>query len=141
MREWPQNYPYIFINFNNFPLISFNQSHLYNLRQKIIHFITTEDGKKLVLQYSKFGVISLVNCANSDRANSKWIKVFKNGPSKICGRQPLKNMKSYHYKFFKGCLPQILLGPFLNALTQMFLIKLIHMVLAKFQLKLMIHNP
>ena len=85
-----------------------------------------------MLQYSKFGVISLVNCANSDRANSKWIKVFKNGPSKICGRQPLKNMKSYHYKFFKGCLPQILVGPFLNALTQMFLIKLIHMVPAKF---------
>ena len=35
-----------------------------------------------------------------------WDKVFKNGPSKICGRQPLK--------FFKGCLPQILLGPLLN---------------------------
>ena len=30
-------------------------------------------------------------------------KVFKNGSSKICRRQPLK-----------GCLPQILLGPFLN---------------------------
>ena len=28
----------------------------------------------------------------------KWDKVFKNGPSEI----------------FKGCLPQILLGPFLN---------------------------
>ena len=37
-------------------------------------------------------------------------KVFKNGPSKICGRQPLKNLK----EFFKGCFPQILLGPFLN---------------------------
>ena len=22
-----------------------------------------------------------------------WIKVFKNGPSKICGRQPSKNLK------------------------------------------------
>ena len=22
--------------------------------------------------------------------NKKWVKVFKNGPSKICGRQPLK---------------------------------------------------
>ena len=38
-----------------------------------------------------------------------WVKVFKNGPSKICGRQPLK--------VFKGYLPQILLGPFLNTLT------------------------
>ena len=24
-----------------------------------------------------------------------WVKVFKNGTSKICGRQPLKNMKWY----------------------------------------------
>ena len=24
-----------------------------------------------------------------------WDKVFKIGPSKICGRQPLKNLKSY----------------------------------------------
>ena len=27
--------------------------------------------------------------------------------------------KTYYFKFFKGCLPQILLGPFLNTLTQM----------------------
>ena len=24
-----------------------------------------------------------------------WHKVFKNGPNKICGRQPLKNLKGY----------------------------------------------
>ena len=24
-----------------------------------------------------------------------WDKVFENGPSKICGRQPLKNLKGY----------------------------------------------
>ena len=24
-----------------------------------------------------------------------WYKVFKSGPSKICGRQPLKNLKGY----------------------------------------------
>ena len=41
---------------------------------------------------------------------NKWDKVFKNGPSKIFGTQPLK-------KFFKGCLPRILFGPFLNTLT------------------------
>ena len=34
----------------------------------------------------------------------KWNKVFKNGPSKIFGRQPLKNLKG-------------LLGPFLNSLS------------------------
>ena len=56
--------------------------------------------------------------------NSKciiWVKVFKNWPSKICDRQPLKILKlwsrPYHFKFFKGCLPQMLLGPFLNTLT------------------------
>ena len=26
---------------------------------------------------------------------NKWDKVFKNGPSKIYGRQPLKNLKRY----------------------------------------------
>ena len=34
---------------------------------------------------------------------------IQNGPSKICGRQPLKNLKWYLEKIFKGCLPQILL--------------------------------
>ena len=24
-----------------------------------------------------------------------WDKIFKNGPIKICGRQPLKNLKEY----------------------------------------------
>ena len=30
-----------------------------------------------------------------------------------------KRTKPYHLNIFKDCLPQILLGPFLNALTQM----------------------
>ena len=43
-------------------------------------------------------------------------KVFKSEPSKICERQPLKSLmvwlnRPYLFKFFKGCLPQILLGP------------------------------
>ena len=41
-----------------------------------------------------------------------WLKVFKNGRSKICGRQPLKNLKEYG----KARLRQILLGPFLVTL-------------------------
>ena len=55
----------------------------------------------------------------------KWDKVFKNEPSKICGRQHLKNSKGYGllkrpyvFKFFKGCLHQILLGPLLKTLSQ-----------------------
>ena len=49
----------------------------------------------------------------------EWDKVFKNGSSKICERQPLKNWKADFYQFFKGCLPQILLGPFLNTVSHM----------------------
>ena len=43
----------------------------------------------------------------------------------ICGRQPLKNLcdmvclsRPYHLKSFKGCLPQIVLDPFLNIMSQ-----------------------
>ena len=52
-------------------------------------------------------------------------RVFKNGPRKICGRQPLRNLKRYgvlrqtiSLQIFKGCFLQILLGPFLNTWTQ-----------------------
>ena len=62
-----------------------------------------------------------------------WVNVFKNGPSKICPRQPLKNSKSYGLLrqtislFFKGCVWQILLGSFLNTLTHICITKqLIH---------------
>ena len=48
-----------------------------------------------------------------------WDKAFKSGLSKICGRQPALG-KPYPFKFLKGCcLPQILLGPFLNTLSQL----------------------
>ena len=47
-----------------------------------------------------------------------WNKVFKNGPSEICARQPLKNLKWYGllklFELSKDCLPQISHGPFLN---------------------------
>ena len=42
-------------------------------------------------------------------------QVLKNGPSKICERQPLKNLKEY--SLLQSCLPQIWLGPFLNTLS------------------------
>ena len=58
-----------------------------------------------------------------------WDRVFKNGQSKICGRQALKNLKGYDLlkqsitlQLFKGCLPQILLGPFLNTLSHPYLL-------------------
>ena len=42
--------------------------------------------------------------------NNMWDKVFKNEPSKLCGRLPLKHLKAV--KFFKGCPPQIWLVHF-----------------------------
>ena len=49
-----------------------------------------------------------------------WVHAFKNGP--IFGRLPLKKFRkdmvfqsrAYPFKIFKGYLPQILFGPFLN---------------------------
>ena len=40
------------------------------------------------------------------------VKLFTNGSSKICGRQPLNNLKwygPYHFKFFKGYLTKFFL--------------------------------
>ena len=40
--------------------------------------------------------------------------------SKISGRQPLKRLKRYgllKFKLFENCLPQILLGSFLNTVS------------------------
>ena len=42
-----------------------------------------------------------------EEANGKWVQLFRYGPSKICGRKPLKNLKAYD--LVKDCLPQILL--------------------------------
>ena len=55
----------------------------------------------------------------------KLVKVFKNRPSKICGRQLSKNLewyvyigRPYYFKIIKGCVLQVLLVPFLYTLTQ-----------------------
>ena len=50
-----------------------------------------------------------------------WVKEFKNGPSKICGSDMVCLGRPHHFKFFKGCHPQILVGPFLNTLTHIFI--------------------
>ena len=41
------------------------------------------------------------------RDSNIWVKITKNGPSKICGRQPLKK-----FQIFSKCLLQISLGSF-----------------------------
>ena len=52
---------------------------------------------------------------------SIWDKILKNGSSKTCGRQHLRNLN--HFKFFKGCLLQILLGPFSNTLSHFIIVE------------------
>ena len=81
----------------------------------------------LTLQNLFPGRLSLTFFTRLNFTNCIWVKVFKSGPRKICGSQPLKNLKCYsllksrpyYFKFFKGCLPQILLGPSLNTFTRM----------------------
>ena len=71
-----------------------------------------------------FGVGNIFSCFNFlnlfikiTRTIIKWDKVFKNGPSKICGRQRLKNLKG-HGQLLSHLLKAFLLGTFLNSLSQ-----------------------
>ena len=50
--------------------------------------------------------------------------------------------RSYHFNFFKGCLPQILLDPFLNTLNQMVVLPniLLNLGKAPFKLIKLIHG-
>ena len=62
----------------------------------------------------------------NDEAKNIWDKVFKNGPSKKL--EVIWSFLTYHFKFFKGCPPQILLGLFVNISSHFFnyiLLKLI----------------
>ena len=60
----------------------------------------------------------------------KWVKVFKNRPSKTC-EDSLQNIwrdmiclsRAYPFKFFESCLPEILVGPFLNTLFHIIISK------------------
>ena len=49
----------------------------------------------------------------AEELENKWNKLFKNGPNKICGKQPLKKQKEYGLINQAICLPHISLGPFL----------------------------
>ena len=44
--------------------------------------------------------MSILNIRRTAAKTDIWVKVFKNGPSKICGRQPLKNLKTIFHKFY-----------------------------------------
>ena len=67
--------------------------------------------------YESEGVLSIlpVERESNGKIISIW-KVFKNGQSKNLWKSAFKKIEPF--KIFKGCLPQILLGPFLNTLSQ-----------------------
>ena len=56
--------------------------------------------------------------------NNIWDKAFKNRLSKICGRQPLKNLADHiPSNFFKRLSPQVSLDPFLNTVSNLWEIR------------------
>ena len=52
-----------------------------------------------------------------------WGNLLKKRPSKICERQPLNGPHHFNgpHQFIKGCLSQILFGPFLSTLSHLLL--------------------
>ena len=48
-----------------------------------------------VADFSVFHVFKIVQMVPNHAKHHIWVKVFKNGPRKICGWQPLKNLKWY----------------------------------------------
>ena len=69
----------------------------------------------------------LLFCISKGEKN--WVKVFMNGPSKICGRQPLKNLQWYGLQadhitanFWKAVFHKFYLVLFLNTLTHLSLL-------------------
>ena len=70
-----------------------------------------------------------------------WNKVFRNGQSKICGRQLLIDLKGYVQTIYVICMgydkgyvryfPQVLLGPFLNILSHLYLIHFLSITISK----------
>ena len=73
----------IYCNINFFLSFQCGENILIN-----VHVTTEEDyGAYIVFLFSQMRL--------DVREDMKWAKVFKNGPSKICGRQPLKNLKGY----------------------------------------------
>ena len=65
-----------------------------NIDSATIHFVV-----HLLLECSGISLLKLSNKMKSS-IQSKWEEIFKNGPSKICGRQPLKYFTSFILEYF-----------------------------------------
>ena len=121
---------------------------ILSLSEKLLHFfalfVLAKNGGSCYLSWATSIFFILV--IKSFYIRNIWVKVVKNGPSKICGRQPLKSLKWWYgllrqtisLQILKGCLPLILLGPFLNTLTHIsHIMQLFH----AFLLSIKNHSP
>ena len=61
-----------------------NMEKIYSIRDNRFHKRISDTNGNIV----SFWILLLGR-------KEKWLKVFNNGPSKICGGQPLKNLKCY----------------------------------------------
>ena len=86
---------------------------LYNISDTNIKKIISTDPFEVILRLQI--ILSIYNIYNI------WIKLFKNGPSKICVRKPLKNLQ--WNGLLKAVFHKNLLDPFLNTMTLMWMIK------------------
>ena len=84
-----------------------NPDQSINLHYKSVNWFLVEFNIGLI--QDKLIITIIIIIINHD-ATIIWDKVFKNGPSKIRGRP-------CHSKFYKCCLLQISLAPFLNTLS------------------------
>ena len=55
------------------------------------HLNVTFDNYLLDVQFCYFRFMNVQGVIRKSKTNIRWVKVFHNGPSKICGREPLKN--------------------------------------------------
>ena len=105
------NFSYEKQNFQNITVFCdiFAQGGMLQRRKRLVN--KNFDVRIWILLYNKFckGQIHLFHNLLLPKLKLHMGQVFKNGSSKICERQPLKDLKClnrpYCFKFFKNCLP------------------------------------
>ena len=72
-----------------------NQSHQYNWSRQSSNRGHLKQRKHIYhnLQMGQLCLKILIPYLENPSEETTWDEVFKNGPSEICGREPLKNLK------------------------------------------------
>ena len=83
-------------NLRRLYLVSYSKANMtkfptrQNFAEVVVNLISLSENS-----LSSIGPVVLRNTKTPWDSIFNWVKVFKNEPSKICGRQPLKNLKGY----------------------------------------------